>query len=70
MIRVAIATLIILSVPAHAKNVSVRPYVTKNGTYVAPSNKSAPNPTKIDNYSAKGNVNPYTGKEGTRPVVP
>jgi len=24
-----------------------------------------PNSTKLDNYSTKGNVNPYTGKPGT-----
>jgi hypothetical protein len=28
--------------------------------------RSAPNGTKADNWSSKGNVNPYTGKEGTR----
>lgn len=39
-------------------------YVTKNGTYVAPSNATNPNDTKLDNYSTKGNVNPYTGKAG------
>ena len=45
---------------------SVRGYVTKNGTYVAPHYQSAPNKTKLDNYSTKGNVNPYTGKVGTK----
>lgn len=41
-------------------------YVTKNGTYVAPSRATNPNGTKLDNWSTKGNVNPYTGKEGTK----
>jgi hypothetical protein len=41
-------------------------YVTKNGTYVEPSYATKPNDTKLDNYSTKGNVNPYTGKEGTK----
>jgi hypothetical protein len=40
-------------------------YVTHNGTYVAPSYATNPNNTKLDNYSTRGNVNPYTGKEGT-----
>ena len=40
-------------------------YITKNGTYVAPSVATKPNDTKLDNYSTKGNVNPYTGKTGT-----
>lgn len=45
---------------------SVRGHVTKNGTYVAPSRATNPNDTKHDNYSQKGNVNPSTGKEGTK----
>lgn len=43
----------------------VKGYVKKDGTYVAPHYRSAPNSTKLDNYSTKGNTNPYTGKEGT-----
>ncbi|MDP9892601.1 hypothetical protein J2W32_000954 [Variovorax boronicumulans] len=42
-------------------------YVKSNGTYVAPSHATNPNGTKADNWSTKGNVNPYTGKEGTKP---
>jgi hypothetical protein len=41
-------------------------YIKKDGTYVAPSYATNPNATKTDNYSSKGNVNPYTGKEGTK----
>jgi hypothetical protein len=40
-------------------------YVTKNGTYVAPSYATNPNETKLDNYSTKGNINPHTGKAGS-----
>lgn len=43
----------------------VKGYTTKKGTYVAPHYKSSPNKTKFDNFSAKGNYNPYTGKKGT-----
>lgn len=42
-------------------------YTKSNGTYVAPSHATNPNGTKSDNWSTKGNVNPYTGKEGTKP---
>lgn len=42
-------------------------YTKSNGTYVAPSHATNPNGTKADNWSSKGNVNPYTGKEGTKP---
>lgn len=45
---------------------TVSGHTTKNGTYAAPSNATNPNSTKTDNYSEKGNVNPYTGKEGTK----
>jgi hypothetical protein len=44
----------------------VRGYVKKDGTYVAPHQRSNPNSTKTDNYGTKGNTNPYTGKEGTK----
>ena len=45
---------------------AVSGHVTKSGTYVAPSRATNPNGTRSDNYSTKGNVNPYTGKEGTK----
>ena len=45
---------------------SVNSYVTKNGTYFAPSHATNPNSTKTDNYSHKGNTNPYTGAKGTK----
>ncbi|MDR6536976.1 hypothetical protein [Variovorax soli] len=45
---------------------SVSGHVRSNGTYVAPSHATNPNGTKSDNYSTKGNINPYTGKEGTK----
>lgn len=46
--------------------VRVRAHVTKGGSYVAPHVRTKPNSTKIDNYSTKGNTNPYTGAEGTK----
>jgi hypothetical protein len=45
---------------------SVRGHVTKKGAYVAPSRATDPNKKKSDNWSHKGNVNPYTGKNGTK----
>ena len=45
--------------------VSVKGHFRKNGTYVAPHYRSSPNSTIMDNYSTKGNINPYTGKPGT-----
>lgn len=42
----------------------VRGYVKSNGTYVQPYFRSTPNYTRFDNYSTRGNYNPYTGSKG------
>jgi hypothetical protein len=41
-------------------------YSRSNGTYVPGYHATNPNSTKLDNYSTKGNVNPWTGKPGTK----
>lgn len=60
--------LFLVSVPvAEAKSVSVHSYVKRSsGTYVSSYHRTSPNKTKYDNYSTKGNYNPYTGKYGTK----
>jgi len=45
---------------------SVRGHVTKQGTYVQPHRATNPDKSKANNWSQKGNVNPYTGKAGTK----
>jgi hypothetical protein len=45
--------------------VHVKGYTRKDGTYVPPHDRTAPNDTKLDNWSTKGNINPETGKPGT-----
>jgi hypothetical protein len=45
---------------------SVRGHVTKKGDYVPPHRATNPDSRKSNNWSQKGNVNPYTGKEGTK----
>jgi len=50
-----------------ARDHVVHGYIRKNGTYVAPYHATNPNHTRNDNYSTQGNVNPYTGKAGTKP---
>lgn len=40
-------------------------YFRKDGTYVSPYHRTVPNDTPYDNYSTKGNTNPYTGQPGT-----
>jgi hypothetical protein len=51
---------------AYSSPVRVSGHVTRAGTYVAPSYRTAPNSTKTDNWSSKPNVNPYNGKAGTK----
>lgn len=45
---------------------TVRGHYTKDGTYVQPHHATNPDGTKTNNWSTKGNVNPHTGKEGTK----
>lgn len=46
------------------KVVRVKGYYRKDGTYVRPHYRTAPNRTVRDNWSYKGNINPHTGKKG------
>jgi hypothetical protein len=47
-------------------SVRVRPYTRKDGTYVGPHFRTRPDSSKSNNWSTKGNINPYTGKPGTK----
>jgi hypothetical protein len=47
----------------------VHGYTRSNGTYVQPYYRSSPNNTVRDNFSYKGNVNPYTGAVGTNRYI-
>lgn len=53
-----------VAAPAVAQ-VWVDGHVRRDGTYVPPHVRSAPNSTTMDNYGTQGNVNPYTGRTGT-----
>jgi hypothetical protein len=44
----------------------VNGYYRSNGTYVQGYYRTKANNTIRDNYSTKGNINPYTGQKGTR----
>jgi len=44
----------------------VNGYTKKDGTYVQGYTRSSPDSTNWNNYSTQGNVNPYTGYEGTK----
>ena len=60
---------VLIAVPAGAW-VQHRAYTTSRGTFVAPHMQTAPNGTRLDNWSTRGNANPLTGMRGTQPVVP
>ena len=49
---------------------SVRPYTRRDGRFVPPQWRSNPNREWRDNWSTNPNVNPYTGKEGSRITPP
>ena len=58
--------LLSFSTSVEAKTIRVKSYYKPStGTYVMPSYRTSPNKTKLDNYSTKGNYNPYSGKSGT-----
>ena len=48
------------------RSVRVHGFVKRNGSYVGSHMRSHPNGTRFDNWSTKGNVNPYTGAYGTK----
>ena len=63
----------LIATPAFAKKQSsgggshsVKGHVKKDGTYVQPHRATNPNHTQRDNWSSKPNVNPYTGKNGSK----
>ena len=51
---------------SNPRSYGVRPYVRQDGSYVPPYRRSTPNREWRDNWSTKPNVNPYTGKGGSR----
>lgn len=49
-----------------SSSTSVKGYMTKSGSHVSGYRKTTPDSTQKNNYSAKGNYNPHTGKVGTK----
>ena len=72
MFRRLVLTLLVvtaLALPALAQ-VHVDGYLRRDGTYVQPHYRSAPDHTPYNNWSTRGNVNPYTGSQGTQTPPP
>lgn len=51
---------------AKSEHTHVSGYTKRDGTYVAPHDRSTPDQTKNNNWSTKGNTNPETGVAGTK----
>lgn len=60
-----------IATSATAQNtVRVKPHVRSDGTYVEGHHRTTPNSTRNDNWSTRPNVNPHTGRAGTRDPEP
>ena len=65
MKRILALVLVALFICSVAYAEWVNSYTKSNGTRVSGYNRSSSNSTVGDNYSYKGNTNPYTGAVGT-----
>lgn len=65
-IATTITLVLLASTVSAAGSHSRSGHIRKDGTYVAPSRATNPDSTRSNNYSHKGNVNPYTGKKGSK----
>lgn len=63
---VLIGSILLYLAPVCAADTYVHGYTRKDGTYVAPHYRSDPDGDFSNNWSTVGNVNPYTGEEGTK----
>jgi hypothetical protein len=58
---------VVAAAPAFAQSSTyVNPYVRNNGTYVQGHHRTTPDSSIYNNWSTRPNVNPYTGRVGTR----
>ena len=65
MKKTTLVALLIASLPAAAQ-VQVDGHFRRDGTYVQPHVRSAPDNQRYNNYNAQWNVNPYSGERGTQ----
>jgi opacity protein-like surface antigen len=56
----------IIAAGAIAADVHVDGYTRRDGTYVQPHHRTAPDSRLDNNYGSQGNMNPYSGQMGTR----
>ncbi len=63
---VFIATAFVFVASFALADVPVRGHYRSDGTYVQPHHRSDPDGRFDNNWSTEGNVNPHTGKHGTK----
>ncbi|MCL2331534.1 MAG: hypothetical protein FWC61_03250 [Proteobacteria bacterium] len=62
-----VLSMIIFCVASADAATHVRGHVRKStGKYVSGHYRSSSDKSKSNNYSTRGNINPYTGKKGTK----
>lgn len=61
----ALTITMILSAPAYAQDTFVNGYTREDGTYVQPHHRSQTDGIADNNFSTRGNINPYTATIGT-----
>lgn len=66
VLALVMAALAASTVAARSNDVWVDGYSRADGTQVRGHYRSAPDNSFNNNWTTEGNVNPYTGKEGTR----
>jgi hypothetical protein len=65
-LSITLGTLAPGSADAWGSDVHVQGHYRRDGAYVAPHYRSAPDGNRLNNWSTQGNVNPYTGQSETR----
>jgi len=70
MNRLILALLIIGISQVVFADVFLNGYLKRDGTYIKPHYRSNTNSNFYDNWSTKPNINPYTGKRGTKVTPP
>lgn len=63
--KASVLIFVLFASTAIANDVYHQGYTRRDGTYVQPHYQTAPDNSRHNNYSAKGNYNPYTGEKGT-----
>lgn len=64
LLTIVVMLLALWATFALAGDVHVRGYQRQDGTYVQEHMRSAPDSTRDNNFSTRGNTNPYTGEAG------